>query len=117
MQYRAIFSGKKANLSLRAVFCLCNMSVYTDALNWRITKAVAPYLMLHLDGSSSQMQETCIWTVGHLALVDERSFLILQQSCALQKLSKLLQHPSDITIQAAVYALTHIAQKLVHTLR
>jgi hypothetical protein len=104
-------------LSLQAAFCFCNMTVHTEALNWRLTKAVAPYLMLHLDGVSSQMQETCVWTVGHLAVVDERSFLILQQSCVLQKLSKLLQHPSDVTIQAAVYALTHIAQKLVHSIR
>ncbi|XP_059484033.1 uncharacterized protein LOC132201689 [Neocloeon triangulifer] len=104
------FSGVRPNYALRAAFCLCNLSVNTKSLSWRQTKAVAPYLMVHLDGMNSQMLDACAWAVGNLSLVDEQSWEILHELGALQKLVKLLNNTNEAVVTSAVYSLTHITE-------
>jgi hypothetical protein len=55
--------------------------------------------------------------VGHLALMDDRSWDILEQLGVVQKLLKLLEHPFEAVIASAVYSLTHIVVRRSQNLR
>lgn len=111
-------SSKNEDVQLAAIECFCNMTTLGDKKTClRLTKVIAPYLMMYINHLNFNISAMSIWTLGNLSDSSQGSCKVLQSQNFFTALVDCLQTSTcDEVIFNTFYALRLFLKNYMHHL-
>ncbi|KAG8231739.1 hypothetical protein J437_LFUL012017 [Ladona fulva] len=119
-------SGKDSSLQVRATYCCANLALAGPDIGFKVSKAVVPYLMNHLQSMNQILLEASLRAIGSLAASGVQAYKVMEVQGIFQRLISIMQQyclSSDLKLasgekrkvklqsyqvmEAALYAASH----------
>ncbi|XP_025195334.1 uncharacterized protein LOC112594642 [Melanaphis sacchari] len=99
-------SSKNEEIQLAAIECFCNMGLGDKKVCFKLTKLIAPYLMMYINHLNFNISAMSIWTLGNLSDSSPGACKLLQNQNLLGALIDRLENSTcDQVIFDTFYAL------------